>query len=135
MFLMNSLTDSLGCSFLLGVLRGSDLYVHTALIEIEAIACLEAIVSGLVPVICNSLRSATRFFALDERNLFAPGNIADLTEKIEYWMEHPEEKAACQEAYKGYKMQFSQRACMERMEEMLLDAVREHSERQRGGQA
>ena len=44
-------------------LQNADLYVHTAIIEIEAIACMEAICCGAVPVICNSPRSATRFFA------------------------------------------------------------------------
>lgn len=48
---------------LLHILQTADLYVHTAIIEIEAIACTEAICCGLVPVICNSDRSATRFFA------------------------------------------------------------------------
>ena len=39
---------------LLHILQTADLYVHTAIIEIEAIACTEAICCGLVPVICNS---------------------------------------------------------------------------------
>lgn len=54
---------------MLDVLNYADLYVHPAEIEIEAISCLEAITCGLVPVIADSPRSATRFFALGEDNL------------------------------------------------------------------
>ena len=47
-----------------------DLYVHAAEAEIEAIACIEAFASGLVPVIANAKMSATKQFALDKRSLF-----------------------------------------------------------------
>ena len=63
---------------MLRVINSADLYVHPAEIEIEAIACLEAISCGLVPVIADSPRSATRFFALGERNLFHFNDPADL---------------------------------------------------------
>ena len=66
----------------------SDLYVHAADAEIEAIACIEAFSSGLVPVIANSPKSATPQFALDERSLFEAGNPKDLADKIDYWIEH-----------------------------------------------
>ena len=35
------------------VLNAADLYVHTAYVELESIACLEAIVTGLVPIISS----------------------------------------------------------------------------------
>lgn len=105
---------------MLRVINSADLYVHPAEIEIEAIACLEAIKCGLVPVIADSPRSATRYFALDERNLFHYNDPADLAEKIRYWRGHPEEKAACSERYLGYTEKFDQGRCMEAMEEMLI---------------
>ena len=49
---------------LTGQIASADLYVHTALIEIEAISCMEAIAGGLVPVICDSERSATPLFRI-----------------------------------------------------------------------
>ncbi len=66
----------------------SDLYVHAADVEIEAIACLEAVASGLVPVIADSPLSATSQFALDHRSLFEAGNVAILAERIDWWYEH-----------------------------------------------
>ena len=57
---------------LLNLLRCADLYCHPAEVEIESIACLEAIACGLVPVIANSPKSAAKAFALDEKSLFKP---------------------------------------------------------------
>ena len=107
-------------------LNMADLYVHPAEIEIEAISCLEAIACGLVPVIANSPRSATRYFALDERNLFHNKDAKDLAKRIDYWIEHPEEKAALAERYKGFVQQHEYEHCMDRMEQMLSVAVKEH---------
>ena len=111
---------------LLSVLHSADLYVHTAIIEIEAIACLEAIVSGLVPVICNSERSATRFFALNELNLFNPKDVDELSMLIDFWYENPELKAEYAEKYKKLNAEFKQDRCMEKMEEMLFTAIETH---------
>lgn len=108
---------------LVNVLNYADLYVHPAEIEIEAIACLEAISCGLVPVISDSRRSATKYFALDEKNLFRCNDSADLARKIDYWIEHPEEKKACSENYLGYAGQFDFDRCMDKMEGMLKHAV------------
>ena len=105
------------------IINLADLYVHPAEIEIEAIACLEAIACGRVPVISNSPRSATRYFALSERNLFRCNDSDDLAERIDYWLEHPQEREACSRAYSGYARQFDFDRCMDAMEGMLLDAV------------
>ncbi len=45
---------------LLEILHMADLYVHTSDAEIEAMSCMEAFACGLVPVIADSPRSATR---------------------------------------------------------------------------
>ena len=97
--------------------------------EIEAIACLEAISCGLVPIISDSPRSATRHFALDEKNLFTCNNSRDLAKKIDYWLDHPEEKAARSKEYVGYTKQYDYDISMERMEEMILRTHEEHKAR------
>ncbi|MBR4910502.1 MAG: glycosyltransferase [Clostridia bacterium] len=102
------------------ILNTADLYVHPAEIEIEAISCLEAISCGLVPVISDSPRSATRYFALDQNNLFECNNSRALAEKIDYWLDHPAEKAARSEEYLGYTGQFDFDTCMDRMEKMII---------------
>ena len=94
--------------------------VHPAEIEIEAISCLEAITCGLVPVIADSPRSATRFFALGEDNLFRHGDPMSLAGKIDFWIEHPEDAP---DNWNPVTKEFDQDACMDGMEEMLRDAA------------
>lgn len=110
---------------MLSVLNYADLYVHPAEIEIEAIACLEAIACGQVPIISNSPRSATKKFALDDRNLFENRDPADLAEKIDWFIEHPEQIKAYRERYKGLVAEYSYTACMDRMEQMLMSVIKE----------
>lgn len=108
---------------LINVINYADLYVHPAEIEIEAIACLEAIACGIVPVIANSKRCATKAFAIGENNLFKNRNSTDLARKIDYWMEHPKEKAECSRRYQGYAKSFDQDQCMDAMENMFLATI------------
>ncbi len=108
---------------LVDVINYSDLYVHTAKAEIESIGCLEAISCGLVPVISDSPRSATRYFALSRKNIFDHKDPADLAAKILYWMEHEDEKDRCSKAYREYGKRFDQKRCMEQMEEMIINTA------------
>ena len=110
---------------LVEIINSCDLYVHPSEIEIEAISCLEAIKCGLVPVISDSKKSATNAFALDEKNLFKWNSPEDLASKIDYWIEHPEEKKAYSEKYLNYADRFSQNECMRRMHNMLKTYAKE----------
>ena len=103
----------------------ADLYVHPAEIEIEAISCLEAIACGKVPLIADSPRSATRYFALTEKNLFHYNDPANLAEKMDWWLEHPQERQQCSKDYLGYARQFDFDVCMRAMEQLLLEAAEE----------
>lgn len=105
---------------LVKMINMSDLYVHTSEVEIEAISCLEAISCGVVPVINDSPKSATRYFGLTPNNLFALNDEKDLAKKIDYWIEHPEEKKKCSELYRGYASKFDFSNCMDEMEKMIL---------------
>lgn len=106
---------------LVNVINYSDLYVHPAEIEIEAIACLEAISCGLVPVISDSPRSATRFFARDKKNLFKCNDPQDLADKIDWWIEHPAERAEASRSYCGFAQRFDFDHCMDEMERMIIE--------------
>ncbi len=112
---------------LVDVINYADLYVHPAEIEIEAIACLEAIACGKVPVIADSPRSATRHFALTPENLFRVNDPVDLAARIDYWIAHPKERAACSQQYLGYAEAFAFDQCMDRMEGMLADAAKKEA--------
>ena len=112
---------------LIDVINAADLYVHPAEIEIEAISCLEAISCGKVPLIADSPRSATRGFALTERNLFRCNDPRDLAERMDWWLEHPDERRACSERYLGYAQQFDYERCMDKMEQMIIEAGQLHT--------
>ena len=108
---------------LIDVINCADLYVHPAEIEIEAISCLEAIACGRVPLIADSPRSATRYFALTDRNLFRYNDPENLAEKMDWWLEHPQERQACSRQYLGYARQFDFDRCMDQMARMLEEAA------------
>lgn len=108
---------------LVSVINYCDLYVHPSDIEIEAIACLEAITCGLVPVISNSKRSATNAFAISDKNLFDANSPKSLAQKIDYFIENPKEIAQLKEEYCNYATQFNLDLCMDKMEQMFVDAI------------
>lgn len=103
------------------VLCLADLYVHTSIVEIEAISCLEALACGLVPIISDSPRSATSKFALTKESSFNYKSIKDLTNKIDYWIEHPKEKEQASKIYSEFAKQFDFDICMAKMEQMLIE--------------
>ena len=111
---------------LIELLAHTDLYVHASDMESEAISCIEAFATGLVPVISDSDKSATRQFALDERSLFKAGNSDDLAAKIDYWLDHPAEKRRMERAYAlqglDYTLEASVRKCVEMFEEAIANA-------------
>ena len=108
---------------LVKVLNYADLYVHPSDIEIEGISCIEAITCGQVPIVSNSDRSATKQFALTENNLFECNDAKDLAQKIDYFIEHPEEKQELKQKYIEYAKQFNIKTCLKQMEEMFKDAI------------
>ena len=49
--------------------------------------------------------------------------ILDLAEKLDYWLEHPQARQQCSQQYLGYARQFDDEECMDKMEQLLRDAV------------
>ncbi len=72
-------------------LNTADLFVHTSIVELESLSCLEAIGCGLPCLISNSEYSAASQFALDDRFIFDSDDPNHLAEKIDYWYENKEE--------------------------------------------
>lgn len=109
---------------MVALLNYADLYVHSAAMEAEGISCLEAISCGLVPIISDSPRCATKAYALTERSLFRFDSPDSLAEKIDWWLEHPQERAEWSRRYaENAAGRFDQQMCMDKMEQMLLEAA------------
>lgn len=115
---------------LINTLGFSDLYVHTADVEIEAISCLEALACGLVPVISNAPASATKQFALDDRSTFSHGNVDNLVSKIEYWIENENERKAMEYKYAEFAQEYNIHNCVRSMENMFADAINDNNVRE-----
>ncbi|WP_051614403.1 glycosyltransferase [Acholeplasma equifetale] len=110
---------------LIKTLSEASLYVHAAYIEIEAIACLEAIAAGLVPVIANSKKSATPQFALTEKNLFKPNDENSLRERIEFFIENPLEKEKLRIQYQSFSNKYRLDYSINLFEEMLRLSIQD----------
>ena len=111
---------------LIKLLQSTDLYVHSADAEIEAISCIEAFACGNVPVIANSINSATKQFALVPESLFEAGNSNDLASKIDFWLENEDYRKEMQLKYSQSADNYRLKDSIKQIEEMFDDAIREY---------
>ncbi|MBR6160804.1 MAG: glycosyltransferase [Bacteroidales bacterium] len=111
---------------LMKALGYADLYVHAGEVELESLSCLEAMGSGLVPLISSSSQSATPQFALDSRSLFTPRKPQLLAQKIDYWIEHPEARKEMERKYANLVKQYSITESVANFEKMLMEEIADH---------
>ena len=95
---------------LMKILNYADLFVHCSIIDLESLSCLEAIGSGMVPLIAKAEKSASSQFALDERSHFPAEDVSALTQKIDFWIEHPDELEKMKSKYIKFSKQYSAEA-------------------------
>jgi 1,2-diacylglycerol 3-alpha-glucosyltransferase len=84
----------------------ADLYVHAAIVEVECMTVLEAMGCGLPLLIADSPKSATKQFALDDRSIFPCSDVQKLSEKIDYWVDHPAELKEAGQRYHDYSQTY-----------------------------
>jgi len=111
---------------LIELFNACDLYVHASDAEIEGIACMEAIACGTVPVISDSELSATKAFALHPNSLFRAGDAQSLAEKLDYWIENPQEKVEMSWLYVQKAEQMRVSRCAEEMEALYKDVIADY---------
>ena len=111
---------------LISLLKSTDLYVHSADAEIEAISCIEAFACGNVPIIANSSNSATKQFALVKESLFDPGNSEDLAKKIDFWIESEEYRKEMEIKYSESAENYRLKNSIKKIEVMFENAIREY---------
>ena len=99
------------------------LNVHCAWVEVEGLSCIEALREGTVPLIAEGRMTATKVFALDERSIFPERDSKALAEKIDWWIEHPEERLAMGQKYADYARTFDRDASVKSMMEMYKKAI------------
>ena len=68
--------------------------------EVEGLGCMEALREGTVPVIAqDNVYIGTASYALDERSLFPSRDARALADRIDYWIEHPDERNRMAQVY------------------------------------
>ncbi len=121
------LIDYISMEDKLTYLNTSDLYLHSSVVELESLSCLEAIGCGLPCLIGDSPHSAAPQFALDDRFVFPMDNAKELGKKIDYWYEQWEElktlKAAALKMAEAFRMDI----CMDEMEDLFNDVISCHT--------
>jgi glycosyltransferase involved in cell wall biosynthesis len=106
----------------------ADLYVHAASIEIEGMTILEAMGCGLPLLVSDSPKSAARQFALDQRSLFNCSEISDLVDKIDYWVENPDNLKEARKLYQENALKYRIETSYHKLVEQYLKVVNNHSE-------
>ena len=106
------------------VINYCDLYVHAAEIELEGIACLEAITCGKMVIVSNSKKSATKNFVIDDNCIFKSNNPKDLAKVMDFWLENPSLKKQYEEKYLKDSKKYNQNYCMEQMEQMIVETAK-----------
>ncbi len=112
--------------------RKADLYVHCATIEVEGLSCLEAIGTGLVPIIAKAKLSATSQFALSPKSTFPAGNAKALATRIDDWLDHDENRKREAERYKALPEQYAIEKSIAELRQMFADALSLHEAKKRG---
>lgn len=120
---------------LLEILNYADLYIHASDVEIEGISCIEAVACGCVPIISDAKLSAASQFALDDRSIFKAGSASSLASKIDYYIEHPEEKFALENEYAKLGETYEIHHCVDQMVELYERAIEYHNNKKVSGEA
>ncbi|MBN1497505.1 MAG: glycosyltransferase [Spirochaetes bacterium] len=104
-------------------LNTADLYLHSSVVELESLSCLEAIGCGLPCLIGNSPYSAAPQFALDDRFIFEMDDADSLARKIDYWYEHRHELGTLRQSVLMMAEKYRMDRCVAAMEQFHADAA------------
>ena len=87
---------------------------------------MEAIQIGIVPIIAEGKHTATSQFALSEMSKFKERDPKDLAAKIDYWLEHPQERKAEANKYIGLGEKYNIDYSIKQIIKMYEDVLENH---------
>ena len=91
--------------------------------EVEGLSIIEALQQGAVPVIAYGPITGADQFALDERSRFAQGNAQELAQKIDFWLDHPDQMDAMRGRYIEEMQRYVIRNSAEQLIQMFQEAM------------
>lgn len=107
---------------MVSLLNCTDLYVHPAYIELEGIACLEAIKCGVPAVVSDSPYSATYDFAATGDCVFISGDDRALAARIDAFIDRPKVMERARQRTLEKDVKYTDE-CMALMDDMFADIV------------
>lgn len=102
---------------------GSDVYVHCASIEVEGLSCMEAIQTGLMPIIARGKLTATSQFALSNSCTYPAHDARALAKCLDYWLTHDEERQREAAKYVGLGKDYDINLSIKALVQMFDDAM------------
>ena len=102
----------------------SDLYIHCATVEVEGLSCMEAIQTGLVPIIADAGLSATAQFAKNSMSVFPERDAKALAERIDYWLSDDARRHAEEKKYVNAGAEYDIKYSISDLMEMYEDAIK-----------
>lgn len=113
------------------VLQSADLFVHPSIADLESVSVIEGMASGLVPVIADSSLSAAGQFSLCEESSYDVGNVEQLAQRIDWWLDHPRELNEWGERYaKSTKEHYSVEQSVRQFVEMERGVIAQYRNNQ-----
>ncbi len=107
------------------LIKTAYLYIHCAWVEVEGLSCAEAIQEGVVPIIAKGRLTATAQFALDDRSTFPVFDSRALAERIDWWIEHPEQRIKMGLKYAESIKKYNADDSIRQMVQMYEDSIKQ----------
>ena len=105
-------------------MRAADLLVHASEIELEGMAVLEALGTGLPALVADSPLSAAAALAVSDELRFPVDDVAALAARLDALVEHPERLAAAREASLAAARRLRLDASVAKLEAIYLRVAR-----------
>jgi glycosyltransferase involved in cell wall biosynthesis len=104
--------------------NAADLCVHAAEVEVECMSVLEAMGCGAPCLIARAPLSAASQFAISDRFLFEAGSRDELTAKIDWLVDHPEELVEARLRYRQAAGAYRIEASLEKLVGVYREVAR-----------
>ena len=106
------------------LMRSADLLIHAAEVELEGMALLEALGTGLPILVAEAPKSAAALLAVSDEFRFPAGDSEALAGRIDQLIDHPERLAAARQASLAAARGFTLEASVAKLEAVYLKVAR-----------